>query len=166
MRTKDPLWFARVAVVVLLVLTMGTPVFGRDNDDDDTCSQARLNGLYVFSASGFVAPPGVVAFPKAIVELIRFDGAGNVTVPAVTVAIDNQPLRFFSPSESGTYTVADLAPADGACLGTLLFTSSGNAFNLVFSREHARTIWLIQTNVASGNVVTNVFQGQATKIAR
>ncbi len=165
MRTTDFLRFTRVAVVTLLVLALGTPVFAHANDDDDTCSPARLNGLYVFSARGFVAPPGVPAFPKAIVELIRFDGVANVTVPAVTVAVDNQPLGFASPGASGIYTVSDLVPPDAACLGTLTF-SSGNTFNLVFAREHPGTIWMIQTNVNSSNVVMNVFQGIATKTAR
>jgi hypothetical protein len=163
MRTPDSLRLTRVAVVLVLVLAVATPVFGQD---DDECSLARLNGLYVFSASGFVTPPGVPAFPKAIVELIRFDGAGHVTTPAVTVAIDNQALISASPGAPGTYTVADLLSPDGACAGTLTFIGSNNTFNLVIPREHAKTIWMIQTNVTPGNVVTNVFQGTATKIAR
>lgn len=157
----------RVTVVVLLLLSIGTPVLARDNDaHDDDCSFATLNGLYVFSARGFVTPPGMTPFPKAIVELIRFDGAGHVTTPAVTTAIDNQVLIATSPGGTGHYTVADLDPPDGACLGTLTFTASGITFNLVIPREgDAKTIWLIQTNVNAANVVTNVFQGTAVKIA-
>jgi hypothetical protein len=155
----------RVTVAMLLVLSMGTRVFAHDNEGRNDCSFATLNGLYVFSARGFVTPPGATPFPKAIVELIRFDGDGNVTTPAVTTAIDNQPLIAASPGGPGHYTVVDLVPPDGACLGTLTFTASGITFNLVIPREGAKTIWLIQTNVTPGNVVTNVFQGTAVKIA-
>jgi hypothetical protein len=155
----------RVMVTVLLVLSMGTRVLAHDNEGRNDCSFATLNGLYVFSAHGFVTPPGATPFPKAIVELIRFDGDGNVTTPAVTTAIDNQPLIAASPGGPGHYTVADLVPPDGACLGTLTFPASGITFNLVIPREGAKTIWLIQTNVTPGNVVTNVFQGTAVKIA-
>ncbi len=148
-------------LVTLLALTVRTPAFARDNGD---CSLATLNGLYVFSASGFVTPPGGTPFPKAIVELIRFHGDGTVSTPAVTLAVDNQQLVSLSPGASGHYTVADLAPPDGACLGTLTF-SSGNAFNLVIPSEGAKKIWVIQSNVTPANIVTNVFQGAAVKIA-
>ena len=43
----------------------------------------RCAGLYVFTASGFNIVGGV-AQPKVIVESIRFDGHGNLTVPAAT----------------------------------------------------------------------------------
>jgi hypothetical protein len=156
----------RVTVAVLLVLSMGTRVLAHDNEGRNDCSFATLNGLYVFSASGFVTPPGATPVPKAIIELIRFDGDGHVTTPAVSLRVDSQPITFLSPGASGIYTVADLVPPDGACLGTLTFFDAlGNTFNLVISREGAKTIWLIQTNFNPGNVVGNVFQGTAVKIA-
>jgi hypothetical protein len=161
MRTKYSPRLPRVVMVILLVLGVRTPAFGRDND---ACSLATLDGLYVFSATGFVTPPGVAAVPKAIVELIRFNGDGTVTTPAVTLRVDSQPVTSASPGSPGTYTVADLVPPDGACLGTLPF-ASGNTFNLVIPREGKRKIWLIQTNFNPGNV-GNIFQGTATKIAR
>jgi hypothetical protein len=162
MTTRRSSQLLPAVVMILLAVMAVTPAFARDDDD---CSAATLNGLYVFSARGFVTPPGATPFPKAIVELLRFDGDGNVTTPAVTTAIDNQPLIAASPGGPGHYTVVDLVPPDGACLGTLTFTASGITFNLVIPREGAKTIWLIQTNVTPGNVVTNVFQGTAVKIA-
>jgi len=158
----------RVIVIVLLVMLMAAPVFARDNDGrDDDCSQATLKGLYVFAASGFATPPGATPVPKAIVELIRFNGDGTVTTPAVSLRVDTQAITFASPGAPGTYTVADLVPPDGACLGTLAFHDMlGNTFNLVIPRDGAKTIWLIQTNFnAPANVVGNVFQGTAVKIA-
>jgi hypothetical protein len=162
MTTRRSSQLLPAVVMILLAVMAVTPAFARDDDD---CSAATLNGLYVFSARGFVTPPGATPFPKAIVELLRFDGDGNVTTPAVTTAIANQALIAASPGGPGHYTVSDLVPADRACLGTLTFTGSGITFNLVISREGAKTIWLIQTNFNPGNVVGNVFQGTAVKIA-
>ena len=145
-------------VILLLVLTLGSPAFAQDHH----CSPSALHGLYVFSATGFVTPPGVAAVPKAIVELIRFNGDGTLTTPTVTLAVDSQPAISHSPASPGTYTVTDLIPPDAACLGTLTF-SDGIAFNLVIPRNGAERIWLIQTNFNPGNV-GNVFQGTAVKI--
>lgn len=44
--------------------------------NDAHCSSRILDGLYVFSASGDVIPASGPAQPKAIVEVIRFDGGG------------------------------------------------------------------------------------------
>src|SRR3954469_12422411 len=41
--------------------------------DKEECSNATLNGLYAFHASGFNIVAGV-AQPKAIVEIIQFNG--------------------------------------------------------------------------------------------
>jgi len=164
MRTNDSLRLARATLLILLIVGVGTPAMGHDNDE---CSRATLNGLYLFSATGFVTPPGVTPFPKAIVELIRFDGDGNVTTPAVTVAVAGRPLTFLEPGATGTYTVTDVVPPDRACLGTVMFNDqTHNTFNMIIP-PGAKTISLIQSNVTADNsaTVTNVFQGTATKIA-
>jgi hypothetical protein len=158
-----------ITVVALLVLPMATAAAAHDDDGrgDDGCSLATLDGLYVFSASGFVTPPGVTPFPKAIVELIRFHGDGTVTTPTVTVAVTGRPLTSLSPGATGTYTVDALVPPDRACVGTLAFNdATGNTFNMIIP-SGAGKISLIQTNVTSGDspTVTNVFEGTAVKIA-
>ena len=160
MTTSRSARILRMVVVILLTLTVGPPAFAHDHD----CPLSALHGLYVFSATGFVTPAGVAAVPKAIVELIRFNGDGTLTTPAVTLTLDSQPALSHSPGSSGTYTVIDLVPPDAACLGTLTF-SDGIAFNLVIPRNGDQRIWLIQTNPNPGNV-GNVFQGTAVKIAR
>jgi len=159
MTTSRSARILRTVMVILLALTVGTPAFAHDHG----CSLSALHGLYVFSATGFVTPSGVAAVPKAIVELIRFNGDGTVTTPAVTLTVDSQAPLALSPGAPGTYTVADLAPRDAACLGTLTF-SGGNTFNLVFPHDGEPRIWLIQTNPNPGNV-GNVLQGAAVKIA-
>ena len=67
-----------------MALAMSGVVQGNENDDGRACSEAALRGLYVFSASGFNVIAGV-AQPKAVVEFIRFNGDGSLTVPAATV---------------------------------------------------------------------------------
>jgi len=158
MRTRYLAQLPGVVVVILLILAAGTPVSGHEHG----CSPDTLDGLYVFSATGFVTPPGAAAIPKAIVELIRFDGNGSVTVPSVTLSV-NGAITSLSPGAPGIYTVAELVPPDGVCVGTLTFTS-GNAFNLFFPLNGAR-IWMIQTSLNPNNS-GNVFEGTARKIVR
>jgi hypothetical protein len=158
MRTKYLSRLPGAVLVILLILAAGSPALGHEPG----CSLATLDGLYVFSATGFVTPPGAAAIPKAIVELIRFSGDGTVTVPSVTLSV-NGAITSASPGAPGTYTVAELVPPDDVCLGTLTF-SSGNAFNLFIPLKGAR-IWMIQTNLNPNNS-GNVFEGTARKIAR
>ena len=94
MRTKDASRLARLVVAILLVLAAGVPAYA---NEERGCSLTTLNGLYLFSASGFVTPPGVTPFPKAIIELIRFDGSGGVTTPFVTLAITGRPMGWSEP---------------------------------------------------------------------
>jgi hypothetical protein len=97
------------------------------------------------------------AQPKAIVEVIRFDGDGTLTVPAATRSV-NGVVAQSPPGGTGIYSVADLVPADGACAGHLTFTN-GPSFDL-FIRANGEKIWMIQTD--SGNV----FQGAARNVSR
>ncbi len=81
------------------------------------CSNATLDGLYVFTASGFTNVSGV-AQPKAIVELITFNGDGTITGGAATVSLNGTILHSLPtpPGMGGTYTLG----AD--CIGTLQFS--------------------------------------------
>jgi hypothetical protein len=118
MRNKR--WLTGLASALLLTMVVGSPALG---NDQDRCTLATLDGLYVFAATGFSIPTPTTSAPKAIIELIRFNGDGTLTVPAVI-------------------------PGDEACSGTLVF-ASGTSFNLAFA-HHAKTIYMIQTN--QGNV--------------
>jgi len=68
------------------------------------------------------------------------------------------------PGGGGTYTVAELVPADDACIGTLNFSGPGPSFNLVVRRD-GKKIWMIQTNPPSPATVMNIFEGTVTRLS-
>jgi len=104
-------------------------------DDKHGCSDSTLRGLYVFNASGFNIVAGV-ALPKAIVEFIRFNGDGTLTVPAATRSVNGVIAR--SPANGvGTYT---LAPD---CTGSVTFGPPGPTFD-VFAAPQGARIRMIQ----------------------
>jgi hypothetical protein len=116
---------------------------------DNNCSLKTVRGSYVFSASGFTIVAGV-AQPKAILEVIDFNGDGTLSVPAATRSVDGVIARV-PPGGAGTYTV------DAVCTGTLGFTG-GPSFDIFLSPEGGK-LWMIQTNAG------NVFQGTATRVS-
>ena len=113
-----------------------------------TCTERTLHGSYVFSASGFNIVGGVQQ-PKAIVEVIVFNGDGTLDVPAATVSLNGAIIR--SLHSSGTYTVED------DCSGTITF--NGPTYDMFLSRD-GDDISMIQTNT------NTVFQGLATRTSR
>ena len=156
MRTKGFSWLAGVVLAVPLTLMVGSPpVFA----DWHGCAPGMLNGLYVFTATGFtIPPPPAPAQPQAIVELIRFNGDGSVSVPSVSLSV-NGTIVVLPPGGTGTYTIADLVPKDDACIGNITFASAGTpSLNFVVSND-TRTIWLIRRDS------TFVFQGAATRLS-
>ena len=115
---------------------------------DAVCGVNTVRGTYLFAASGFNIVAGV-AQPKAIVEVVEFNGDGTLSVPAVTLSLNGAIIR---PLPSiGTYTVED------DCSGTILF--AGPAYDIFMSPD-ADVIWMIQTNPGT------VFQGTATRTSR
>ena len=120
-------------------------VAGVARADENGCSLETLRGRYVFTARGFNIVAGI-AQPKAILEIVDFNGDGTLTVPAVTVSINGAILR--PPPSVGTYTV------DEGCTGTIAF--GGPTYD-VFVARNGKELWLIQTNT------NTVFQGGATR---
>lgn len=116
----------------------------------ERCSVGTLRGEYVLSASGFTvnAVTGA-AQPKAIVEVIDFDGEGMLAVPAATRSVNGVIGR--SLPGTGSYTVAN------DCSGTITF-DGGPSFD-AFIAPRGNQLWVIQTNPG------NVFQGSATRTA-
>ena len=104
-----------------------------------------LRGLYLFSATGFNIVGGVPQ-PKAIVEVIEFNGDGTLHVPAATVSVNGVIIR--SLPSSGTYTVED------ECSGTISF--DGPTYDIFLSKD-GDGVSMIQTNP------NTVFQGVATR---
>jgi hypothetical protein len=112
------------------------------------CTVGTLRGSYVFSASGFNIVAGVQQ-PKAIVEVIAFNGDGTLAVPAATVSLNGVIIR--SLHSVGTYTVED------DCSGTITF--NGPTYDIFLSKD-GDDISMIQTNP------NTVFQGLATRTSR
>jgi hypothetical protein len=133
------------AVVAIALVTAASGV-ARADDGGHACSLKTLRGAYVFTASGFNIVAGV-AQPKAIVEVIDFNGDGTLSVPAATRSINGVVGRSL-PGGMGTYTVED------DCSGTIDF--NGPTFDIFISRDR-EAIGMIQTNP------NTVFQGTATR---
>ena len=117
-------------------------------DEAPRCSERTLRGRYVFSASGFTIVAGVTV-PKAIIEVIDFNGDGTLSVPGATRSLNGVITR--SLPSVGTYTVTE------DCVGTITF--AGPTFD-IFVSPRGNEFWLIQTNP------DNVFQGSATRTFR
>jgi hypothetical protein len=138
-----------ISAAVALAASLAMPTAASANPDDVvTCSARTLRGVYEFSASGFNIVNGV-ALPKAIIETVVFDGRGNVSTPAVSVAVNGNFIR--PPQGSpGVYTVS------ANCTGTLTF-ADGPMFDLHVAPS-GKSLKMLQTNP------NTVMQGTALKI--
>ena len=127
------------------------------DDDEDACSNATLHGLYLFTASGFNIVAGVPQ-PKAIVELIDFNGDGTATSGKTTVSRNGMILH--SNGAPGTYVL------DRDCTGTLKFMDGGAnpEFDLYVAFKGSQ-IQIIQTGQAAIAGLP-VFQGTAERVSR
>jgi hypothetical protein len=153
-------YIRKFVVAAAMALAVSGVVQAKDDDDGrQVCSVATLDGLYVFTASGFnVVGSGLQ--PKAIVELIQFDGRGTLTVPAVTVSINGVIMRAPPPSSPpSTYSVGS------DCAGALQFTPPPGFTAPItydfFVGFKGSQIQMIQTGPGSP-----VFQGTAERISR
>jgi hypothetical protein len=132
----------RASLIVAIALCVSGVALG-----DGDCTLKTLRGSYVFAASGFTIVAGVVQ-PKAIVEVIDFNGDGTLSVPAATRSVNGVVVKT-PPGGTGGYTV------EAGCTGTLTFLN-GPSFDIFISPKGEK-IWMIQTNP------NNVFEGTATR---
>jgi hypothetical protein len=127
----------------------------KDKDDDGKgCRNSTLDGLYVFHATGFNVVGGI-AQPKAIVELIHFNGDGTLTTPAATVSINGIVTR--SLPGGGSYTI------ESDCTGSLAFgtvSQPGPTYDLFVGFKDSE-FYMIQTGPGSP-----VFQGTVERVSR
>ena len=127
-----------------------------------TCNDRMLTGQYVFTASGFTRPansqPGTLWVPKAILEVLQFNGDGSLSTPAVTAANPFGDLgNILNPAAGGAPGVYSI---NDDCTGTIQFSDAGGVmFNISVDPPKGDTIWMIQTNPAN-----NVFQGSARRV--
>ena len=139
-----------VAIAAAVFLAAGPAVA---DTGPKSCSAATLSGAYVFSASGWSGVTGTW-LPKAIVEYIRFNGDGTLTVLAATVAnvAGNGAVVQVPPGGAGSYVL------DADCSGTLAFVN-GPSFDIVASPKGDEA-WMIQVNA------NNVLQGTVRRSMR
>ena len=136
--------------LVIAAAALGVSGLALADPEPKGCRPEKLDGLYVFSATGYTIVEGV-AQPKAIVELIRFNGDLTLSVPGATRSVNGTIARS-PPNGAGTYTLG----AD--CIGTLAFTG-GPTFDL-FASPKGEDLWMIQTNP------NNVLQGNVTRVSK
>jgi len=120
------------------------------HDQRHPCNLGTLRGSYAFNASGFNIVGGA-ALPKAIVEVLEFNGDGTLSTSAVTTSVNGTIVRS-RPGADGTFTLAD------DCTGTVSFLG-GPSFDIAISTKGDRGS-MIQTNPNS------VFQGTLARVAR
>lgn len=124
-----------------------------------SCSNASLRGRYVFTASGFTrapaSPPGTPWVPKAILEVLQFNGDGTVLTPAVTAANPFGDLGSIMQPPGGApgeYTV------NADCTGTVHFLDPNNVTFTIHVDAFGAEVQMIQTNPSN-----NVFEGIARR---
>jgi hypothetical protein len=141
-------------ICLATVLALGACGIAQAEEEGRRCREGSLDGLYIFSASGYTIVGGV-AQPKAIVELIRFDGGGSLIAPAATRSINGVITQFpFNPnSPLGHYTL------NPDCTGTVTFGVGGPSFD-IFASPNGEDAWMIQ------NQPNTVFQGNVARVAR
>lgn len=147
-------------IVTAAIALAVTGVARADSEKGKECSEATLEGLYVFNATGFSIVAGV-AQPRALVEFIRFNGNGTLSNPAVTLSINGAIFRGGGPGLAGNYSVAS------NCTGALAFGPPGPTFDLYVTPGGSQ-VHMIFTGgpVPVLGVVPGVLQGVAERISR
>ena len=102
---------------------------------DNNCYLRTLQGTYVFAANGYNIVGGA-AQPKAIVEVIDFNGDGTLSVRGATLSANGMIVRTPSGG-TGTYTVG------ASCTGTIAFAIP--TFD-IFISPGGEKLWMIQAN--------------------
>jgi hypothetical protein len=142
------LWMIGIGLSFSVGLLTVAPGYAEEKDHVTECTLATLTGTYVFTATGYTITPSGPE-PKAIVEMIDFDGEGTLTVPAVSRSLNGVilPNQVGLP---GTYTVNE------NCTGTITFGepgSGGPTFDIVIA-PNGKECYMIQTN--ANNVLAGV----------
>ena len=76
--------FALAALTLAVPALSNAQALAEKSNHDDVCGVHTLRGTYVFAARGFNIVAGV-AQPKAIVEVVEFNGDGTLSVLAATI---------------------------------------------------------------------------------
>ena len=150
----------RILGLAMLVGVAGAQPAAADDLKGKYCDLRTLDGLYLFSASGFNIPATGAPVPKVIAEFIRFDGEGGLTSPGASVVINGVKLPASPPSaDPGVYTLGD------DCVGTLAFgPPPAPAFDILVSPQGTDLV-LVQTGQPPF-LGLPVMQGPAYRVSR
>jgi hypothetical protein len=118
--------------VGLITVELG---YAEEKEHEPTCTQKTLKGRYQFAATGYSIVDSVPQ-PIGIVEVIDINGDGTLNVPAVTLSVNGNILRF--ADVSGGYFVNE------DCTGTITFVTDVHLD--IFIEPHGREFDLIQTD--------------------
>jgi hypothetical protein len=130
------LWMIGIGLSLSVGLLTVAPGYAGGKDHVTECTPATLTGTYVFTATGYTITPSGPE-PKAILEVIDFDGEGTLTVPALSRSLNGVILPNTVGSD-GEYTVNE------NCTGTITF-DSGPTFD-IFIAPNGKECYMIQTN--------------------
>jgi len=147
MRQEQKSNMKRIALwVTAALITLGSITLqqGYAEEAPTDCTLATLNGPYIFDATGYNIVNSIPV-PKALVELLTFNGNGTLTSLA-TVSLGGM-IHSGVPG-SGSYTVNE------NCTGTLTFNSSGLTFDLFIAPNGGRfhMIETVSNTVLAGEV--------------
>jgi hypothetical protein len=144
---------ACASVCLAAAMALSTSATAQSAPDGQVCGAGMLRGLYLWTLDGYQNFGGNPV-PKDLLEGIRFNGDGTLSVPFGTVNIGGTIVIDVSGGV-GTYTVAD------DCTGTLTITD-GPTFNM-YVGPGARQLWILNTGGGPGDG-TGLGLGTATRV--
>jgi hypothetical protein len=119
--------------------------------------EAPGNSVQSAQARAPGSPPGTPWVPKAIVEVLHFNGDGTLTTPALAVANPFGDLGNVLVPPAGAPGEYSVNPD---CTGTVHFFDASNVTFFVYVEPpRGDTITMIQSSPAN-----NVFQGSARRV--
>lgn len=126
------------------------------------CGAEMLHGKYVYNSTGFTRPasssPGTPWVPKAILQILNFNGDGTVTTPTITVANAFGDAGNLLQPPGGGAPGAYVVNED--CTGKIhFFDAAGVMYSIYVEPPNGDTIWMIQTHP-----LNNVSQGSARRL--
>jgi hypothetical protein len=146
---------------LLAAVTAAASASAFADNDVGHCTAEMLHGRYVYNAMGFTRPepsgPGTPWVPKAILQVMSFNGEGAVATPKITVANAFGDTGGLLAPPAGGAVGAYIVNED--CTGKIHFFDAVGVMYSIFVTPGGDTIYMIQINP-----LNNVSQGSAKRI--